>query len=171
MKGKFLLVLSIASALGILIVLSYRENGIKTDSSHQTSSMQGFHLTQKEGDEIRWELSAESAVFPEGINKVILKTLTMRIHHTPELTLTGGGGIYNIQKNFFTIDKPVKVIMDSSILTTDSLVWNGEEELITSPDNIKLTGKNFLIEGTGLAIRVRKQEVKILKDVKGTFYH
>lgn len=170
MKGKFLLALSIVLALGILIILNYRENGVKTHTSYRVSSIQGFHLARKDGDKLKWELTAKSSVFPEGKKEILLKDLTVKIYHNPNVTLTGGEGNYNIDEKNLVINKPVEIIIDNSRLTTDSLTWHGEEEIITTPDSVRLVGKNFLMEGKGLTVKVRDQQVKILKDVKGIFY-
>ncbi len=66
--------------------------------------------------------------------------------------------------------RPVVVDMDGNRLTTDSLTWNSDNGLISTRDAIKFEGKNFLIEGTGLIAKTQNQQVKILDNVKGTFY-
>lgn len=171
MRNRFFLVLLAALAVVTLIVLSYREDGLKKYPSYKTSSMNGFHLTHKKSDKIKWELAAEKATFPEGNNKIILKGLTMRIHHDRELTLRGGSGIYNIQKKNLTINKPIEIDLEGAKLTTDSLTWDGEGGAITTKDNIRVEGKNFLIEGTGLTAKLTDQQIRILENVKGIFYH
>lgn len=170
MKGKLLLGFVAAIALGVLIVLNYSENGVKTHTSYRKSSIKGFHLARKDGEKIKWELTAERAVFPEGNKEILLKDLTVKIHHKPEVILTGGEGNYNIEGKELIISKLVDVVIDSSRLTTASLTWHGEEEMITTYDSVRLTGKNFLMEGKGLTVKVRDQQVKILNDVKGIFY-
>jgi LPS export ABC transporter protein LptC len=170
MRSKFFLVLLTALAVGILVILSSRGNGVKTYPLYKTSSMRGFHLTHKESGKIKWELIAEKATFPEGNKDVVLKNLTMRMHHEREFTVRGGSGIYNIQKKNLTINKPIEIDIEGDKLTTDSLTWNGERGVITTKDSIKFKGKNFLIEGTGLIAKIKDQQIRILKNVKGIFY-
>jgi len=169
-RSKLFLVLLTALSIGTLVVLSYKENGVKTYPSYKTSSMRGFRLTHKEGDKIRWELISEKATFPEGNKEVILKDLIMRIYQEYEIALRGGSGVYDIQENNLTIHKPVEIDIEEAKLTTDSLTWDGKEGLITTQNNITFAGKNFLIEGTGLTAKIKDQQIRILKDVKGTFY-
>jgi LPS export ABC transporter protein LptC len=169
MTSKFFVVLLTILAVGLLIVLSYRGNGIKTYPSYKTSSMRGFHLTYKDGNKIKWELISENATFPEGNREVILKDLTMKIHEY-KIALTGGSGTYNIQDKNLIINRPIKIDIDGNKLTTDSLTWNGDEELISTKDAIKFEGKNFLIEGIGLIAKTENQQIKILENVKGIFY-
>jgi len=170
MKGKFLVVLLVGLTVAILIILGYKENGVKTYPVYKTSSMRGFRLIHKEGDQIKWELAADKATFPEGKKKVVLKDLTMGIHHEREITLTGGSGVYNVQEKNLTIHKPIEIDIEGAKLITDSLTWHGEVDLITTKDSIKFMGKNFLIEGTGLTTKIKDQQIRILKDVKGIFY-
>lgn len=132
--------------------------------------MEGLHLTHKEGNEVKWELWAQNATFPEGNKRIILKSLELKIHHDPEIYLTGGSGIYKIEGKKLIINKPIELRVKDTRFTTDTLTWHGEEELITTEDNVKFHSKNFLIEGTGLAAKVKQQKIKILKNVKGTFY-
>jgi LPS export ABC transporter protein LptC len=172
MRKKVLGVLLIGIIISTLIILGYKENVIKTYPSYKISSMRGFHLVHKEGGKTRWELMSEDATFPEGKKIVILKDLKMKIFYNEnEITLTGGSGVYRINDKNLFINKPVEVNIKGSELTTNSLVWNGKEELITTEDVVRFKGKNFLIEGIGLIAKTRDQELKILEDVRGTFYY
>jgi LPS export ABC transporter protein LptC len=171
MRGKFFLILLTGLAIIILVVLSYREDGVKTYPSYKMSSMRGFRLIHKENDEIKWELTAEKATFPRGEKEVLLNDLFMKVHHDRELALKGGSGVYNIREKTLVINKPIEIDIEGAKLTTDSLVWNGKKGLLTSREPIKFSEKNFLIEGTGLTANVKDQRIRIMKDVKGIFYH
>ena len=170
MNNKFFVALLTVLAIIILTILSYKENGIKTYPSYKTSSMHGFRLTHKEDNKVKWELTSEDATFPEGNEEVILNNLTMKIYHNREITLTGGSGIYRLRDKNLTINKPIVIDIEGDRLTTDSLTWNGDEDMITTDDRIKFKGKNFIIEGTGLSAKTRNQQIKVLEDVKGIFY-
>jgi LPS export ABC transporter protein LptC len=170
MKNRLIVAFLTVLAIGTLFFLSYKENGIKTYPSYKTSSMRGFRLTQKEGDTIRWELVSKRATFPEGNKEVILENLTMKIHNKYDITLKGGSGVYKVKDKNLTINKPIEIDIAGDKLTTDSLIWHGKKELITTKDMIQFKGNNFLIEGLGLTAQVKNQQIKILEDVKGTFY-
>lgn len=170
MKNKVLALVLTVLVTAILILISHKENGIKTYPVYKTSSMRGFHVTHKKGNEIKWELASENATFPEGNKSIILRNLLMRIHDTYDIILTGGSGIYQIRDKNLTINKPIEIDIEGDKLTTDSLTWNGEKELITTQDMITFKGKNFSIEGTGLVAKVRNQQIQILDNVTGIFY-
>jgi LPS export ABC transporter protein LptC len=171
MRGKFFLVLLILLAIAVLAVLNYRENGVKTAPSYKVSSMHGFRLTHKEKDEIKWELMADKAIFPKGNQEVHLEALTMKVHHEQEVALKGGSGVYNIKKKTLIVNKPIEINIEGARLTTDSLTWNGRKGLLMTQDPIQFQDEKFLIEGTGLSANVKDQRIRILNDVKGTFYH
>ncbi len=163
--------LLIPLAGGTFFILNYNEDDVKTRVSYRISSMKGFNLTHKDGGKIKWELSAKSATFPQGDKEVLLKDLNIKVHQSPDITLTGGEGNYNIERKVLAVSNSIKITMNSSLLTTDSLTWHGDKEIITTGDKIIFTGKKFLIEGRGLAVDVRDQQVKVLENVKGIFYH
>ncbi len=170
MKGKFFLVLLTVLAVSVLVVLSYRENGVKTYPSYKTSSMSGFHLTHTENDIIKWELEATKTTFPAGEEEILLEDLTMKIHYQRGFIVRGGSGVYNLSQKELIVNKPIEIDMDGTKLTTDSLTWNGKREEISTKDDIKLEGENFLIEGSGLIALVKEQQIRILNNVKGVFY-
>ncbi len=170
MKSKIFLVLLTALAVGVLIVFGYRGNGVKTYPSYKTSSISGFRLTHKESNKIKWELLAEKTTFPEGEKEIFLENLIMTVNQERKFIVKGGSGVYNIKEKKLMIRKPVEIDIEGATLTTDSLVWNGEKGIVTTEDNIRFQGENFTIEGSGLSVKVKNQQIRILKDVKGIFY-
>lgn len=171
MKGKFFFFVLFASAVGFLIVLSYRDNEVKTFPSYQTSSMRGFRLTHKEQDAVKWELQADKAIFPENDKKVFLQSLTMKVHQDREIALRGGSGTYNISQKILVIREPIEIDIEGAKLTTSSLTWNGKDGKLSTTDRIRFEDKHFLIEGTGLTAAVKNKQIRVLNDVKGVFYY
>ena len=154
----------------IMVILNYKEGNVKIRPSYQTSSMQQLHLTHRENNKIKWELSANDAILPTGKKKIFLNSLGLKINHSPDIYLTGGSGIYYIDKRNITVSKGVELNIKDTRFTTESLKWNSNNESITTDDAIKYIGKNFLIEGTGLAAKIKLKEVRILNNVKAVFY-
>ncbi|HDZ62591.1 MAG TPA: LPS export ABC transporter periplasmic protein LptC [Nitrospirae bacterium] len=170
MKNKLFLVFLSAIAVVTVVVISNREDGVKTFPSYKTSSMSGFHLTHKESDEVKWEVIAEKASFPKGNKEIILEELIMRIYDETEMVVRGGNGIYDIEKRNLTMTRPVEVDIEGAVLTTDSLNWNGEKGIISTGDSIKFKGDKFLIEGIGLSANIADRKIRVFNNVKGTFY-
>ncbi|RJQ15273.1 MAG: LPS export ABC transporter periplasmic protein LptC [Nitrospiraceae bacterium] len=169
-KGRFLLILPLAVAALFILLTYYKGQSVKIQPSFQTSSMHQLRLTHKEGDTIKWELSAGEAVFPLGGREVLLKSPGLKINRTPEIYLTGGSGIYEIEKGNVTLDNSVELNVKDVKFTTNTLRWDSADGSITTKDDVRFSGRSFLIEGTGLAAKTDQQHIRILKNVKATFY-
>ncbi|RJR18302.1 MAG: LPS export ABC transporter periplasmic protein LptC [Nitrospiraceae bacterium] len=169
-KSRLFWFISAIFIVAILVILNYNEPGVKMFPMLQTSSMENLHLKHKEGDNVKWELSSHKAVLPLGNKEVFLESLVLKINQTPEIYLTSGSGIYEVDQGNVTLNKPVELKIREATFATDTLKWNSKEELITSDDQVKFSGNSFLITGTGLSAKVQEQQVRITKDVKAIFY-
>ena len=169
-KGRFFRILSALLFIGILIVLGYRDHNAVINPSYQTSSMKNLHLTHKENKKVAWELLARNAIFPIGEKEVLLESIDLTIKNTPEIYLTSGSGVYEVDKQYVTLNKNVEILIRDAVFSTNTLKWNSKDGLISTNDDILLRGDNFLIEGTGLTAKVQQQKVKIQKNVKAIYY-
>jgi len=170
-KKNYLGVLILIIAISSLIFISYyKEQDVIIQPTYQTSSMQDLHLTHRENDKIKWELTAREAVFPSGKKEIILKILGLKINQSPEIYVTSSNGTYETEKGDIVLNKSVEMNIKDAKFTTNTLKWDSTRELLTSDDNVKFSGSDFLIEGTGLSAKVKQQKIKILKNVKATFY-
>ncbi len=169
-KGKFIWILSAILVIIILAILSYNENAVRISPSFQTSSMENMYLKHKEGGHVKWELSSNRAILPEGKKSVHLDTIALKINHVPEIHLTSGSGIYDIENENVILNKSVELNMKDAKFTTETLHWNSKAELINTDDDVKFIGSNFLITGSGLTAKVEKEKVRIIKDVKAIYY-
>ena len=169
-KSRFFRILSATLVVGVLILLSYNEQNVKILPSYRTSSMKDLHLTHKEGSKVKWELSADKAILPIGNKEVFLESLSLKINRTPEIFLTSGSGIYEIDNGDITLNKNVELNIKETTFTTDTMKYNSKDEIITTDDDIKFNGNNFLIEGTGLIAKTKQQNMRIIKNVKAIFY-
>jgi LPS export ABC transporter protein LptC len=170
MKGKFSLVLSIILALGILVLLGYKDDSININPSYRTSSMSGIHLNHKEGNRLKWELFARTATFPEDKKDILIDSIELKIHNEPDIYITGGTGSYNIENKTLDVRDKIKINLKDGVFKTESLRWKGNEGMVTSANNVEFISDRFTIAGTGLIADIDKEEIRILKNVKGTFY-
>ena len=132
--------------------------------------MKNLYLKHREGNEVKWELSSDKAILPVGNKEVFLTSLALKINQSPEIYLTSGSGVYDIEQENVLLNQSVELTIKDATFTTDTLKWDSKNDLITTEDNIKFTGSSFLITGTGLAAKAKEQKVRIIKDVKAIFY-
>jgi LPS export ABC transporter protein LptC len=169
-RSKFFWILSAILIITIIGIIGYRENKVKISPSYKTSSMLDLHLTHKEGDAIKWQLYAKEAIFPLGEKEVLLKSLGVNINHSPKIYLTSGSGKYELEKGDITLDSPVELNVKNGKFITSSLKWNNNDEVISTDDDVRFTGKNFFITGTGLTAKLNQERVRILRNVKAIYY-
>jgi LPS export ABC transporter protein LptC len=169
-KSRFFWIISATFVIAILIILNYNSRSITMSPSYRTSSMSSLHLKHREENRVKWELSSDRAILPMENKEIFLESLTLKINQDPEIYLTSGKGMYDVDKGNVTLNETVKLSIKDSTFTTDSLNFDSKEELITTEDDIKLTGGSFLINGTGLSAQVKQEQVRIIKDVKAVFY-
>lgn len=170
MKAKFFFFFSLLLALGVLFVVGHKDTDVTVNPLYKTSSMDGLHITHKEGSTIKWELNAADAVLASGNEQVIVKSLDLKIYDDPVIYLTGGSGIYSVEGGDLAINGLVKINVNDVQFATDSIMWSGKDELLSTRDSVRFTGNKFLIEGKGLSAKIKDQKMKILDNVKGTFY-
>jgi LPS export ABC transporter protein LptC len=170
MKAKFFFFFSLLLAFGVLAAVGRNDTDLTVNPIYKTSSMEGLHITHKEGGIIKWELTADDAVLPAGNEQVIVKSPDLMIFNEPAIHLTGGSGIYNIEEGDLAINGMVNIHIKDVRFTTNSLTWSGKDEILSTRESVKITGNNFFIEGIGLSAKIKDQKMKILDNVKGTFY-
>ncbi|GBE04115.1 lipopolysaccharide-assembly, LptC-related [bacterium BMS3Abin09] len=169
-KSRLFLILACVLVLGTLIILNYSGNSLKIKPSYKMSYMHKVHMINKEGDSVKWELSAEKALFPKGNKEIFLNSLGLTIKNTTEIYLTSKSGIYTVENGNMTLNDPVELNVKDAKFMTAGMHWNSREETLTTDNDIEFIGKNFNIVGKGLIAKTKEQKIRILKDVKAIFY-
>ena len=153
-----------------LIALIHSGNSLKIKPSYKMSSMYKINMVNKEGNSIKWELSAEKALFPKGNKEIILTSLGLRIKHTPEIHLTSESAIYSVDSGNMVLNNPVELNVKNAKFKTAGIHWDNREKTLKTDKDVEFIGKTFSIVGKGLTANTEEQKVRILKDVKAIFY-
>jgi LPS export ABC transporter protein LptC len=169
-KGRFLWISSAALVIGALLILSYNKHDVNIRPSFKTSSMKNLHWIQKENDKIQWELSAKNAVLPVVKKEIFLESIGLKVNQSPEIYLTSGKGMYDVEKGDITLKDTVEINIKNAKFITDTLKWNSTKRIIATNDAVQLKGTKFLIKGTGLTSRVDDQKIKVRSNVKAIYY-
>ena len=169
-KGRFLWISSAALVIGALLILSYYKYDVNIRPSFKTSSMKNLHWIQKKDEKIQWELSAKNAALPVVKKEIVLESIGLKLIRSPEIYLTSSKGMYDVEKGDITLKDAVEINIKNAKFTTDNLKWNSSRRVITTKDAVKFIGAKFLIKGTGLTARVDDQKIKVLRNVKATYY-
>lgn len=170
-RSRFFWILSSVLVIVFIIIFGYKDRSVEISPSFKTSTMYELQMTHKEYDKVEWELSARKALFPMDKKEIQLKSIDLTINYSPKIYITSGNGTYEIEKNNITLSKAVEFNTEDAKFTTDTLNWNSKDELVTTQDPVKFSGKSFFIEGNGLTANINQQQIRILKNVKAVFYH
>ncbi len=169
-KRRLVGLVSAALIIGILIILAYNENSVNINPSYRTSAMKDMFLKHREGNAVKWELTSSGATLPEDRKKIFLKDLSLKIRQDPEINLTSGTGIYEIEQEQVTLEDSVNMHIRDADFNTDTLHWDSRKGTIDTDNKIVFSGRKFQITGAGLLALVDKQQVRIIHDVKAVFY-
>ncbi len=170
-KQKLFWVISILLTITVLAFHYYSTHSIKLSPVYKTSSMEKLHLKSREGNTVKWELSAENALFPTGKKQVIFDSVAININSTPVIHLKSRKGIYEVDKKVVILEDSVEVNMEKSRITTASLkLQTSDDLLLTTKDPVQYTGENFIIEGIGLTAKIKQEKVTILDNVKAIYF-
>lgn len=160
----------LAALFFILFVLLLKSEDKRDFQVHfqGASFIEGMKIINKRNGHESWVLTAKRADIDEHHNTAHLEDMEMTIKEKG-LLLHAESGIYDLTDKTLTITSTVTADNKSYSLITDNVTLNSSTHNIASAGNVKINGKTFTIEGTGMEITNRKQNVRILKDVTATF--
>ena len=170
-RSRFFWILSSVLVIVFIIIFGYKDRSVEINPSFKTSTMYELQMTHKENNKVEWELSAREALFPTDKKEILLKSIGLTINYSPKIYITSENGTYEIEKGNFTLGETVEFNTEDAKFTTNTLKWNSRDELVTTEDAVKFSGKSFLIEGKGLIAKINQHKIRILENVKAVFYH
>ena len=153
----------------MLFVILKNERETNSDLEVKSNSfIEGIKILQKEEGTTIWKLIARKADFIEGENKAILSDITMVVKKNG-LVLYADKGIYNLSDRNFITEGETRAETKDYTITADSIDYEASSGEIKTEGRIKIEGKRFKITGKGMKAN-SEQKVRVLKDVKATFY-
>ncbi|MFH1655369.1 MAG: LPS export ABC transporter periplasmic protein LptC [Candidatus Omnitrophota bacterium] len=136
-------------------------------ASSQDSDQQflEFNLSghSKDGEK-SWEVRGESAdIFSETIK---LKNVDADLYGEEKVNITAETGSLNKTSGDMHLEQDVVAITETgSKLTTDSLDWRRDSNLITTEDKVKIEKENLVAEGRGAEAKTDFKKAKLKDDV------
>lgn len=124
-------------------------------------------LHQKDGVTV-WTLNARRANFIEGEDKAELADISVVIQKN-DMVLHADKGVYDLSDQRFTTDGEIKAEAKDYTITADSIDYEASSGEIETKGRVKVESKKFSVEGRGMKTDA-EQKVRILNDVRATFY-
>ncbi len=118
------------------------------------------------------ELNARVGLLPASLDKGKLSFLsvTARSKDGKKLTLTAEKGEFDKKKELVTASGNVKVQYEDLVLTTDQVSYSMDKGKVWTESAVKLTGRQFHLEGGGLTLWVESEKFSLENEVQVTFY-
>jgi LPS export ABC transporter protein LptC len=125
-------------------------------------SLSGFEEKGKKS----WDLVGKQADIANEVIK--LNDIESNFYGTQDNTkLTAQRGDFNRSKGNMHLEDEVVVTTSSGVrLTTDSLDWDRQEQLVTTPDKVNIVKDDVTIDGQGARAKTDLKKVNLEKDVK-----
>ncbi|MBM4140095.1 MAG: hypothetical protein FJ242_01165 [Nitrospira sp.] len=133
-----------------------------------SSFFEGLKILQKKDSNVVWTLLAKRADFIEDENIVKLSDITMTVQKNG-VVFYADKGAYNLSNKNFTAEGPIKAKSTDYTIIADSIDYDDSSGNFKTEGSIAVEGKRFKVDGKGMEVD-SEQKVRILKDVKATFY-
>lgn len=129
--------------------------------------MEGLKIIGRKNGAGSWTMTAQKAVF-DNASSVLMESIEINVPET-DISLNADKGAFNPITNDLYLNDNIRVRSKGSFIYLKSLLWNPSSETIASPDNIRIKGHKYSIEGSGLTAGDR-HKIRLMKNVKATFY-
>ncbi len=134
-----------------------------------------FKMYESASGKRMYYLYAEKAfVFeePQKINVIKPYVIFYKENGAVNSTLKSISGWVNSKtSDLFAKDSVIVQTSDSTILRTDSLVWDNDDQIITTDAWVKIDSKQGLIEGQGLTSDAGLKKIEIKSSVTGKSHY
>lgn len=172
MKKKVLLLISLLSLSLVFLFLGNSRELDKALLLKGGSFIEGLKIIHKKNGISMWTLNASRADIIEGSDRVKLDDVVLRVENkdeNKEMTIYSPEGFYNIESRDLTLNGKIKAVTKGYTIITESVEWNQSKGEIKTKEAVKIESKKFNVEGSGMEAD-SEQKVRILKNVKATFY-
>lgn len=155
----------------IFFMLLKSEKGAISEISLKSDSfIEGLKIVNKKNGKTNWILTAKRADIPENGDRAILSDIEMRLEND-DITLSAGSGIYDLINRNVVIENTVIARNSQYSIMASAARIDGKTGYLESGSDVTIVGRNFKLNGTGMAVNNGDQTVRILKDVQATFHN
>ncbi|MEW6001141.1 MAG: LPS export ABC transporter periplasmic protein LptC [Nitrospirota bacterium] len=166
---KILLIIIFLFFSGLLFVMLRNEKEVNDDLQIKRNSfIEGLKVLQKKEGITIWTLIARRADFIEDETKAKLSDITVVVKENG-LVFHADKALYNLSNRNFTTEGEIKAEAKDYTITADSIDYEASSGDIKTAGRIRVDGKGFRVEGKGMESD-SEQKVRILKDVRATFF-
>ena len=134
------------------------------------SFIEGLRIVHKMSGNRDWVLTAKRADMTENGEKAFLTDIEMKMEKKG-MVIHAGKGLYNMTDKSLIVDGRIAATGDDYTIETENVNYDSKAGSLKTDGNIKMDGKKFSLQGKGMDMNNIEQKVRILSNVKATFYH
>jgi LPS export ABC transporter protein LptC len=168
MKTFMMISLSLIFALILFVVINSEREGPDTFKIKGNSFIEGLKILHKEDGDAVWTLTAQKADLRESDNMADLSDITVVVPKNG-FRIYADKGVYNLSTQKFSTESEIKAESKDYKIITSLIDYEASTGKIKTDESIKVDGKRFKVEGKGMTVD-SERKVRIMKDVKATFY-
>jgi LPS export ABC transporter protein LptC/lipopolysaccharide transport protein LptA len=149
-------------ALAFFIILV---SGMTIHADDEPQQFEGFNLTgYSNNGQKSWDIKGETADIVGDLVK--LTNIVANAYGDEKVNLTAHNGALDKVSGKMHLEKDVVITTETgSQLTTDTLDWDREKDLVTTKDFVKITNKDMVATGTGAEAHPGLKTAELKKDV------
>lgn len=170
-------IIAVIAYLSIAQIGSKRNKGSAPENASATSSddsnafatLSNIHYSKTVKDFTEFEITAGSVSYFKDNERSKFDDVEIRFFTRSgnEFLLNAKGGVYDVKKEEISIKGDVVLKSKSGYeLKTDSLLYTNGDKIIFTPDAVRLTKDNMVLEGVGMKYDMKKDALTISRDVK-----
>jgi LPS export ABC transporter protein LptC len=125
------------------------------------------------GGDLNWELKADEAMVQDNMERIRLRKINLHYFLVPgqDVVMKGERAEVYFPGSLISVQGGIRAESELGLsLETESLVWNGEERLITTKDWVNIRRSNLEMSGQGLEADLDLERIKIKADAKTIIY-
>jgi len=177
-NGLTVVILALATALALFIVGNLKGNApeevLEGLPKNVDLSLQKINYTETRNGRPAWTLKADSAThnLAEGLARIENIRLTFHDPKLGAMRLTADEGQFAPDKQEVAAEGHVEIVSPRGYtFVTDRLDYRDADRLVHSDGPVRLSSKEFTIEGRGLQLNVDDRSLVLKHDVHAEFPH
>lgn len=168
MSKKTLLFLSIIAISAIFLYMRSEKTGRIDLQIKGDSYIEGLKIVNKKNGTTEWVLLADRADLSKDGKDAQLTKIEVQLKQQG-ITVLADSGHYNIDTKKITVDGEIHAKNSNFSIVTREIDIDSIKGTLETEGEVKIEGKNFNLQGRGLAAENNEQKVRVLKDVKAVF--
>lgn len=170
MRKSLLFPLLLSLVFFVFLVVK-SEKGMRLDLQAKGDSfIEGIKIVHKKNGAPDWILIARRADISRGGEEAHLHDLTLSMQDRG-LTIRAGQGVYDFLKKNIEITGKLTAEGNHLAIATEDVSFDNGSDVLKTDAPVIIEGKKFVLGGTGMKVDTTEQKMRILRNVKATFYH